>query len=281
MLGILAGLMFAGAAPSFAATPERRFGEGDTLVLRTVTVLQDTFFDITDFTADPLGNVYVLTGQEVIEKYDASGKKRTRFSQNRLGAASGILAGNALKLLVWYPDFRTALFLDRNLTQLGGALSLIDAGYPEVRTIGLSADGNIWLYDEVAFKLKKISPEGALIVESQQLNSLFDGRLNFQQIMDDGVHVVAMDSVLGFFVFDIFGQFQRQIGIDAPVQQFFLENSALRWIDTQRHLHTLKMDVPGSASEWVFPKDVTTGQKIKLVPGGVLVDRNGVVVAMK
>ena len=209
---MLAGLLFAGpSSATVAAVNIRPFsGSGDTLILKQVTVLPDTVLQLTDFTTDPLGNVYVLSEKEVIVKYDGTGKKRTRFSQNRLGAASAVFAGNALKLLVWYPDFRTVLLLDRSLTQLGGPLNLIEAGYPEVRTIGLSADGNIWLYDEVAFKLKKITPSGEPILESPQLNSLFEGRLNFQQIMDDGVYVVAADSTLGFFVFDIFGQFQRR-----------------------------------------------------------------------
>lgn len=249
----------------------------DTLHLRVTTVLPGPFEGVTDFTADPLGNVYILSEKELLEKFDAAGNKKTQFSQNRLGAATSVLAGNALKLLVWYPDFRMVLFLDRSLTQTGGGLNLLDAGFPETRTIGLSADGNIWLYDEVAFKMKKIATDGALIYESQRLNSLFGDRINVQQIMDDGVHVVASDSTLGFFIFDVFGQFQRQISVESPVTQFFLENGTLRWMDVQGRLHVLQTDIPGSGKTWEFPANMAGNEKIKLIPGGIITLRNGVV----
>lgn len=276
---VTAGFLFSGFFELPAATLPA--GENDTLALRAVTTLSGASSGLTDFTTDPLGNVYVLYEKEFLEKYDATGKPRTRYSQNRLGDATDVLAGNGLTLFLWYADFRTILFLDRNLAELGGPLNLIDAGFPEARTIGMSADGNIWLYDEVAFKLKKISPEGEVLRESLQMNTEVEGRLSFQQILDDGVHVVGVDSTLGFFVFDVFGQFQKKIDVKSTVQQAFLENNTLRWIDEQQHLHTLVIDIPLSEQEWIFPETVSKADQIKLVTGGVMVARGPTISVLK
>lgn len=280
---LTAGLLFSAFIELSAAAQSDTLStcEKDTLALRVVTTLSGAYSSVTDFTTDPLGNVYVLYENEFLEKYDAAGRFRTRFSQNRLGNASYVLAGNGLTLFLWYADMRNMLFLDRNLAQLGGSLNLIDAGFPEARTIGMSADGNIWLYDEVAFKLKKISPEGELLRESLQMNIEVQGRLSFQQILDDGVHVVGVDSTLGFFVFDVFGQFQKKIEIKDAVQQAFLENNTLRWIDQQQHLHTLVIDIPLSEQEWIFPETVSKADKIKLVTGGVMVTNGPTISVLK
>lgn len=267
--------------PATAQSDTLPAGENDTLNLRVRTTFSGAFSVVTDFTSDPLGNVYVLYEYEFLDKYDAAGRFRARFSQNRLGNASSVLAGNGLTLFLWYADMRNVLFLDRNMTQLGGALNLIDAGFPEARTIGMSADGNIWLYDEVAFKLKKISTTGEVLRESQRMNTEFDGRISFQQILDDGVQVVGVDSTLGFFVFDAFGQFQRRITVNDTIQQASLENNNLCWIDRQQHLHTLAINIPLSEQQWIFPETVSKADKIKLVPGGVMITSGTTISVLK
>jgi hypothetical protein len=186
--------------------------------------------------ADPIGQVYVYNALGTIEKYNPSGQRLASFSTREYGPIRYLDASNPLKLLVWYGDFRTVLLLDRNLTQLGGPLRLLDVGLPDVRTVGMAADGNLWVYDEVAFLLKKINPEGQQLLESQVLSTETTTGLRFTCIRDDGRYVLAADSNAGLFLFDVYGQFLRKIdqrGIDrfAIVTDFFVwmeANQALR-----------------------------------------------------
>ncbi len=177
----------------------------DSLTLRRVLPLQARFA-----TADNLGNLYLITLQNAIEKYSPEGRPLTRYTNNRAGIAAAIDATNPLKVIVWYADFRAVVILDRNLTPLG-ELNLIQAGLPEVRTVAAAADGNLWVYDEVAFQLRKITPEGQSLAESPRLNALMPERLPIESLHDDGSQVYAFCPQQGLLSFDAYGQFRYRM----------------------------------------------------------------------
>lgn len=239
----------------------------DSLPLRTVRTVEVAA--ARDFALDGIGNLYVLTDGNTVEKYDASGRKRAPFTHNRLGNISAIDASNALKILLWYPDFRTALFLDRNMTQSGGELDLIEAGFPEVRTVNFAADGNLWVYDEIEFKFRKITTQGTALLESQQLNQLFQTRLSFQKLADDGTRVIAVDTTQGFFIFDAFGQFQQQIKGSSVSVNFIVAQNILRWIGTDGYLHAINIQFPAIEQTWVLPENIKKATHLRLFSGGI------------
>lgn len=159
-------------------------------------------------TVDNLGNLYTVSTANAVEKYASDGRLLARYTNNRLGAAHRVDVSNPLKVLVWFADFRTVVFLDRSLTPLG-ELRLMEAGYPDVRTVAAAADGNLWLYDETAFRLRKITPDGVQLFESQELNLFFSERLSIACLRDDGVRTVAADTTQGLLLFDVYGQFSK------------------------------------------------------------------------
>ncbi len=228
-------------------------------------------------TADNLGNIYLITIQNALEKYAPDGRLLTRYSNNRLGQAAWLDVSNPLKVLAWYADFRTVVFLDRSLTLLG-EINLIRAGYPEVRTVAAAADGNLWLYDEVAFQLKKTTPEGGALFESQALNMIQTERISVTAIRDDGTQVLAVDPTLGVLCFDVYGQFQRVL----PWQgfaTFTLGQNGLEYLtDSVLHIEHLQafasrdIPLPGAAKTpdaqvWAAPKRLF----IQLAEGDFLV----------
>lgn len=195
--------------------------------------------------ADNLGFIYLITRQNAIEKYSPDGRLLTRYTNNRLGAATSLDVTNPLKVLVWYADFRTVVFLDRSLTILG-ELNLSAAGFPEVRAIAAAQDGNLWFYDEIRFQLRKISPEGAELLESQALNQLLDGRIQISCLRDNGNEVLAADTTTGLLWFDIYGQFQKLMP-RKNIANFHLEQDRLIYTKDGL-LHIERMQAPVSRS---------------------------------
>ena len=169
--------------------------------------------------ADQLSNVYLINRQNAVEKYDSSGRLLTRYSNNRLGRAERLDATNPLKILIWYPDFQTLVWLDRNLTELG-ILSLSEAGYPIPSALAAASDGNFWLYDESLFRLLKVSPEGKTIIESQDFNLLFSKTTRIVGIKESPAEITAagaqgnevflMSENDGIHRFNIFGAYLGQ-----------------------------------------------------------------------
>jgi hypothetical protein len=159
-------------------------------------------------TADHVGNVYVVRGGQAIEKYSVEGILLARYTNNRLGKVGFLDVTNPQKVVVWYGTFSTVIWLDRNLTELGG-INLIEWGFPEVRVVGASRDGNLWVYDEVGFRLCKLTPAGGIVVQSQPLNMLLPVRPELVSITEEGGLVFANDPVQGTLIFDFYGQFRQ------------------------------------------------------------------------
>jgi len=178
---------------------------------------------------DHFANTYLLHGFEV-EKYDSTGRFVSRYSTNRLGMPAFLDASNPLKILVWYSDFQTAVFLDRNLTELG-RLSLAEAGYPAVRTLASSADGNLWVYDESTAHMIKLSTAGEKLMESQPLNLEFYQRFAPACIRDDGGQGVYLsDPLQGVAIFDPFAQMDKTLLLKG-LTRFEVENGTLYFAD--------------------------------------------------
>lgn len=186
-------------------------------------------------TTDNIGNIYVITITNTIEKYAPDGRLLTRYSNRRFGEASYLDVANPLKVLVWYADFRMVVFLDRSLTLLG-ALNLIEAGYPEVRTVAAAPDGRIWVYDEVNFRLVKITQEGEKLLESQPLSQVMATAPRIACIRDDNERVCASDVEQGLLYFDAYGQFQTLIPRKG-VGLFQMNGAGFAWVDLPRLYH--------------------------------------------
>lgn len=197
---------------------------GDSLQLLQTLAVRANYVAV-----DNLSNVYLISPENAVEKYAPDGRRLSRYTNNRLGRAMYLDVSNPLKVVVWYADFRTAVFLDRSLTDLG-ELNLIVAGYPEVRTVAAAQDGNLWLYDEANFRLAKITPEGEKRYESQAMNLLEPTPTRPTCIREGNDRVMMADSVHGVFAFDFFAQFDRVFIPQQPVFDFQIVGNQMHYL---------------------------------------------------
>ncbi len=194
-------------------------------------------------TTDNLGNLYILGPDNALEKYNAEGRRLARYSNNRLGPATSVDAANPLKLVIWYAEFRTVVFLDRSLTELG-TLLLDAAGFDLVRNVAMSFDGNLWVYDEALFKLKKISPEGLTLFETPALNQLLTLPPTADGLKEIGNQVYLADQRQGVFVFDQYAALlttwtdKSKDFYAVEGRQYFLTDTALRIRTTRPFMET-------------------------------------------
>ncbi len=159
-------------------------------------------------TSDNLSNTYLISPENAIVKYDTVGRKVAMFTSKRLGQAAFIDASNPLKILVWYPDFQTVLWLDRTLTEMG-RLSFSSLGYYSVRCVAMAFDGNIWVFDDAVSKAAKLSLDGSLLFESPPLNIYFPKRFSATRIRDSGQYVCLSDPLAGLCTLDQYANLQE------------------------------------------------------------------------
>ena len=122
-----------------------------------------------DFTTDKLQNIYLLDAKNEIVKLTPNGTEQFRYPNTTLGEPNYLDATNPFNLLLYFPDFQNVITLDRTLN-LAGELNLQQLGFFRVNALGMAGDGNLWVYDEVDFRLKKIGQDGQIILQSSDLS---------------------------------------------------------------------------------------------------------------
>jgi len=166
-----------------------------------------------DFQVDNLGNVFVLTPENQLKKYNASGDSLGVFNDvRRYGKIAYIDVSNPLKILLFYEEFGTIVMLDRFLNNVN-SLDLRQLGFYQVTCIGLSYDNNIWVYDALAGKLNKISSDGTLINQSNDMRTFTDSVPDPVLLTDQGGLVYLFDPQKGAFIFDHYGGYQKLISL--------------------------------------------------------------------
>jgi len=181
------------------------------------------------FTTDQLQQCYLVTADNELIKYNDQGKLLFRFNNNRLGELAFIDATNPFNLLLYYPEFLTVIFLDRTLSPTG-EYNLYDLDIIEVRALGLANDHNIWIYDDVSFKVKKINRNGATLVQSDDLSLLLGHGVQPNFIVERQNLVFVNDPEIGILQFDLFGQYVKTLPI-MGLQSFQVHDSRLVYHD--------------------------------------------------
>jgi hypothetical protein len=183
----------------------------------------------TDFEVDNLGNRYLLSADNRLIKLDARGDSLAGFNDvRRYGRISYMDVSNPLKILLFFQEFGTIVMLDRFLNNIN-SIDLRKFNLFQVKSIGLAYDNNIWVYDELEGKLKKIADDGSLINETTDIRQMTDAVPDPERLIDQGGLVYLYDSLKGVFIFDHYGGFQKFIPLPNWQHFFVADNTLLGW----------------------------------------------------
>lgn len=169
--------------------------------------------DIVDFTIDNLGNIYVLSKDNRLKKLSPNGDSLAVFNDvRRYGKITSIDATNPLKILVYYSEFTTIIELDRFLN-IVNTIDLRKQNILQAKAIGLAYENNVWVYDELDARLKRIGDDGTLVDQTTDFRQLFDAAPEPSVIRDQGGYVYLYDIVKGVYVFDHYGALKTHIDL--------------------------------------------------------------------
>ena len=168
---------------------------------------------------DNFSNFYAV-GDNQILKFDRDGKFIVRFEEVKNGKIGSVDVSNPFKIVVYYPDFMTAVVLDKFLTFVT-SYSFFDLGYQSVTAVGSSADGYLWFYDATDYTLKKIDATGTVQLKSQPVNQLTNNVINPNFILEKNGQVFVNDPAIGILVFDNFAAYYKTIPIKG-LQKFHI-----------------------------------------------------------
>jgi hypothetical protein len=187
-----------------------RGGFGAAQDIHSWTPVKSIPFQALSFTTDNLGNVYFITRDSGLVKYDTRADTTVTYADYRYGSLGFVDATNPLQLLLFYPDFGTIQLMDRYLS-VQNTIDLRSQNIFKPDAIATSNDNRIWVYDEQQAKLKKIDLNGNPVLESVDLRQVLGEVLQPQIILDKDGLVFLSDSSKGIFIFDYYGTYRNEL----------------------------------------------------------------------
>jgi hypothetical protein len=161
---------------------------------------------------DNFGNSYVLNEKNELQKFKSNGDKLQFYNEVRYGKIGFVDVSNPMKPLVYYPSYNTIRILDVTLSDKG-KIALMNLGLDRVNAMCLSLDNNIWIYDEISFRLKKINDRLEVIQQSEDLTTLLQKPVRPNFILEKDNLLMVNDSSIGILVFDIYATYNKIIPI--------------------------------------------------------------------
>jgi hypothetical protein len=169
--------------------------------------------DAVQLAVDHLDNLYLVSATDQLKKFSATGDSVGVYNGvRRFGKLHAVDVTNPLKVLLFYKDFSTVVVLDRLLT-FRAAVDLRNTGIIQTSAVGLSYDGNIWLFDAYENKLKKIDEAGTVLLQTPDFRTVFPDAVLPQQVVDNNGTVYLYDSTAGLYLFDYYGSFKKKLPI--------------------------------------------------------------------
>jgi hypothetical protein len=199
-------VLFAGARRAMAQDPPASGASAADFML-TLTISQD----IVDFSVDNLGNIYVINRDNQLKKLSPKGDSLAVFNDvRRYGNIGSIDVTNPLKILVYYRDFTTIIELDRFLNIIN-TIDLRPQNILQAKAVGLAYDNNIWIFDELDARLKRIADDGTLVDQSTDFRQLFDTVPDPESVLDRDGLVYLYDTARGVYIFDHYGTLKTHL----------------------------------------------------------------------
>ena len=160
--------------------------------------------------SDPLGNLYIVNGNE-ISRYDRDYRNIARYSNAFLGQPASLDISDPLRLLTFYKDYNTLLWLDNFLTELRSPVRLDELGYEQVELVCSSSQGGFWIYNSLTDQIHSFDAGMNLVHESISLRPMLErsGGPVFMVEKNRNIYLDFPDA--GILVFDRFGNYRKTL----------------------------------------------------------------------
>lgn len=191
--------------------------------LDTIKVKKDS-----RITSDNLGNVYLISPTNDIEKYNVNGIKVATANFKVLGNITSVDASNPFEIYVFYRDQNKVLYLD-NMLNLRGETNLETIDVSQCAAVARSFDNNLWLVDMGDQKIKKYSKDSKFIGESASLNTVITDEPIIPESMLDlnsTLYILNNGAILNF---DAFINYTKTV-ISDSISSFQIVNNRIVYL---------------------------------------------------
>ena len=182
---------------------------------------------------DVLGNLYIVQ-ESSLYKYSLKGELLYSYSNFSLGPISSVDVTNPMKIMLFYKDAATLLFLDDRLSPISENLDLMNKQLATISLAAYSTNNQIWLYDFINMDLITLD------MYFNVTGKVHYNFPNFQptQLMEIPGKMFAMyNPEQGIYLFDSFGSYIKTIGIQTEKKVQFVGQTLIYLKDSRLHIY--------------------------------------------
>lgn len=178
--------------------------------------------------SDHLGFLYVVDGNTLL-KCDSLGNELFSYSNLQYGNISSIDVSNPLKILLFFRDFSSVIYLDNSLAPQSDMIHLQEISN-NLKNVCTSYDNALWIYDAMDSQLIRYDKKLRKTASSGNLELLLNKKIEIfaLQEVSNKVYLTAAD---GIYVFDRYAAYLRFYPFENPSclevinnSLFFLQN---------------------------------------------------------
>ena len=195
------------------------YAQADSLWQETFTVP-----GVEHFAVDPLQQLLTVDEDGVVVQYNPQGQALFRYHNTTLGEDFTIDATDPFNILLFYLDQQTIILLDRTLS-VRASLDLRNTDILYATAVARSHDNNLWIYDELAGRLYKLSARGDLLFTSNDFRVSENLSVGPSQIVRWGDRIALNFPDRGLALFSVLGQLQEWWPIQQVEDLFFQSNT--------------------------------------------------------
>jgi len=178
---------------------------------------------------DNMENIYSTKGSE-LKLYNPKGEFLYRYSNKINGVISCLDATNPLRIIVFYKESNTVIFLNQQLSPISDPIDIYESANIDVLKVGISTGGSFWAFSSDRQSLILFSSKLEKTQESQNLRDWIDGKsIEFIREQNQKVYLGLSNKVL---VFDTFGLYITTLHFDG-VQNIKMVGDKISYIKGQ------------------------------------------------
>ena len=215
--------------------------------------------DAIAFSKDRYNSIYYVTNNQDVKKY---GDDKLIFSSHKRKQITNLEAWNSIKIFLFNEEYQEYTILDRYLTEMFTTpFDIENVGFASFATIAL--DGNVWLFDNTDFSIKKISIQNGKVISKTPLNLIIKESENEVLFMKEYANFLYISTEHnGILVFDNLGTYKKKLPFNNVI--FFDFNEQSLYFTTNKGLtyfDLIKLETTIIEKEISYSKYIETGKK--------------------
>lgn len=165
------------------------------------------------FIVDKVGTIYIYD-DKTITCYNQNLEKQFSYNEKSLASEiSYIDISNPFKILVFYKDISTIVFVDNTLSKIGNPIKLESLGLEQSVIAASSNNNGFWVFENKKCNLVKIDQSLREVQASVNLNQLLTSEINPIFLTEQNENIFLCDPQLGILMFDLYGGFIKILPI--------------------------------------------------------------------